>query len=340
MLNGLQNLAQMAREVAFAINDFTASKDAKIRQALNRRYLYVAGAFRWQQLEHSDESGLRIFSDITLPTLIGSEGEAPMPLGMGRLISLHHQDSRREQLVALQMREFYARANLQSSSQGRPLVYTKVGETAQYRRLAASGAVTAYSSTSANDALTARVMFRENAGQVGEPHWTDVAGPFVAGASVGGGVSLAEGYPIERVALPVAWTGTFELKDGSGNSLVLIQRIEEPATASNSTEVTYTRQLLRFWPVPDTGYGLTVTWLRDVQSLTEDDDAPLMPVSRALVEGAIADMLTQKGEDASRHEALFGQYTQVAAGMQMTNETPQVVPRGRNMKRAVGIWHY
>lgn len=340
MLNGLQTLAQMAREVAFAINDFTASKDAKIRAAINRRYLFVAGSFRWVQLEVADETGRRIASDSTLTTLIGSEAEAPMPVSMGRLVSLHHQDSRRERLTPLSMKEFYARASLAESSQGRPMIYSKVGETAQYRRLSAAGAITAYSSTSANDALVAKVYYKLSDAQPGAPAWSDVSGGFVAGVSVGSGVSLAAGYPIEKVVLPVEWTGTFVLKDGGGNELVSILRVEQPSTAANNTEVTYTRQLLRFWPTPDSGYGLTVTWLRDVMALTEDDDVPLMPVSRALVEGAIADMLSQKGEDASKHESLFAQYASTAAGMQGTNETAQITPRGRNMKRAVGIWHY
>lgn len=342
MLNGLQTLAQMKREVAFAVNDFTESKAAKIEAAINRRYLYVAGVFRWAQLEHADESGLRIFTDSDRRTLEAGEPEAPLPQGMGRLVSLHHQDSRRAALQSFTLKEFYSRVVTQTANTGYPWAYTKIGDTAQYRRLADAGPVTAKSSTSANNALVARVYFRKQGGHIGQANWADVTGNFVAGVSVGSGVRLDAGFPVEKVVLPAAWTGNFQILDGSANVLVDIQRIEEPNTASNATEVTYQRQLIRVWPTPDADYGLTVTWLRDVQSLTEDEDVPLMPVSRALVEGAIADILTQKGETdlANKHEALFTQYAQVAAGVQQSNQTPQVTPRYRNMRRGVGIWHY
>lgn len=342
-LNGFQSLSQMTLEVGYFLNDITTARRAKIAAAINRRYQMATTVQPWPQLTRSESSGLRTTADPDLKNLVAGEAEVPLPYGVGRLLSVSLLGEPGGTLEARSGQAFWDEVRDHATLAGTPCIYTLAGYTAQYRSLAAAGALIAKSNSSGNDAAkTVRVHFRKGASGTDQTAWQDLSGAFSSGVSLGSGAGVLAGYAVEKVVLPVGWVGNFTLEDSGAVKVTSIQPIEVPVTATNLSQIVYTRKLIRVWPVPDTSAGLAITWLSDALPMSEDEDTPQIPVSRALVAGAIADMLAQKGElaAASKYEGQFNEIMAGLTGFHQSDAQGRVIPRGRNSLTANGVWHY
>lgn len=313
----------------------SANLRAACKDAINRALDSAASLFDWPQLVEADESGVRILSDSTLPSLLSGDSFMPAPYAAGRLRSLVVQGAHSPPVEIVTPDELYHRAGVQLAFEvGVPRFAAQVGVTAQTRRLASDGALTCYSSSASNDGTkTVRVYFQKSSAPLGGRSWADVTGTFSTGVQLGGGATLEAGYPIKSITLPTGWAGTCEIRDGSGTSLVLVPSVEEPSTNTNSLPQTIQRALLKVFPTPDADYPATVIWWRVPLMLTEDEDVPELPIGSFLVARAAADIFGQQGKlaESALWEGRAMTALRSTLQQQSGHKRQQSVPAGGNI---------
>jgi hypothetical protein len=299
---GLSTFTDMVSLVGRLVNDPSTGRQTQIKDAINAAYHWAATNRQWDQLLAADETGRRALGDSNLKTLEASESEAPMPWGATRLKSLFYQDSHQRPIELIETAELYERAGGDLSVTGRPLYAAVIGKTAQYARLPASEAMK-FDSDVSNANEVVRVEYTGSTGHVGRAGtFEDLTTGDWTSMVTSSGSQLA-GWPITRISIPSTFEGDFRAYRNNGTTkLVEIKADEIPNTNPSSTYVIADRMLLRFWPVPDADYGLTVVYYRLPRRLTEDEDQPEVPVADFLAYRAAAAISRIKGDHQSAQQ--------------------------------------
>jgi len=332
-MSGYTTFDSMIDEVGRIVGDTSTGRRVPIKDALRRHYDTIAAAVEWPQLVAFDDSGLRTLGATTVASLEAGEPEAPAPFDAGKIrsIMIQGQDAPAIEVVQPGFLVEVAGSQLSTASR-RPVYAAQIGVTAQTLRLEADDALTAWApDTSQNDnTQTVRVEYRTSDAPLGHESFALIQGIFSTGAAMSG--TVAAGYSISKVTLAVGWAGAFELRDGDGNVIVHIASDMQPATNTLlSQRKTRSRPLYRFWPTPDTDYGLTWTWWRHPRRLQNELDAPEMPVSAYLIEAAASDILQHmdKAQAAMIHQGQADKFVRML--MRQNNRgAVQVLPRGGN----------
>lgn len=338
MTLGHKNLSEIVAAAGDIVQDTSTARASSLKASVNRRYREALASDRWPPSLRTDETGLRIASIADLYTFESGEKEAPMPHGCARVESIQIQGVATPPLEWREQRDFYDTIGTTLTTTGIPLIYTDIGTTAQFRRLSAAGTLTCYSNVSANDnQRTARVYFRPSTEMVADDAWQDVGGAFSTGVAMS--QACMAGYPIIRVELPVGWVGSFSMQDGAGFVLVSAQGLEFPQANVNSTRQSIERRLIRVWPVPAADYPATVSWWREADDLTEDEDTPIIPIAEYLIHAAAADIFRQmhEADQAVAQEQLAGRALRQAEKQFGQTRTTFAAPRMGNVASMTGV---
>jgi len=333
---GLMTFGQLADEVGVLIEDSSAGRRPSIKSSIARLYDAACAESGFSGQDKVDSSGLRngASSASTIKTLENGEAEFPLPYGVGRLKSLHHQSVLAARtLIGVDPQELFDRAGSDLNTTGTPLYYAEVGYTAQWRRLSAASVLTAYASLPNNDgSKTVRVVFRTQAAYTGETLYHDLTGSFSTGLSLAEGATFEAGWPIESVYLPPAWVGRFMIQTGS-TEIVDIRGWVAPSTSNTELDKAYRRKLIRVWPVPSMDYGLTVTWRNAPRRLALESDVIEIPVAGYLVHAAAADVLTTMGllQKASVQMSLAIKKLEDSKNQNLPSTSRSMRPKYRNM---------
>lgn len=347
---GLKNVREMLDAIARNLRNQSSAFEAQILERINSRYMEIASVGAWRELDVVHEYGTRRNDDTVdgdvLPILVDGEAEAPLPWLTGRLKSLHLQSpGRGRALIAKDAQTFYDETNWRSAQSGPPLMYTYLGVTAQERRLNTLENIEVFCNNANNDGQrVVRVHLKRQTTAFGFPKWQDIEGSFSTGSPITG--TPAKGWPIERVSLPPDWSGSVFVRGvTSGTNFVTIGSIEQPDTNTNDNRITFERPLIRVWPVPNADYKCTVVYTREPYELTEDEDAPLIPVSEYLIDAVTADLMEDIGrvqEAQPRRAAAIGFY-QAVSGRHTNDAARKARPYRGNFLRQTGThtgWPY
>ena len=288
-------LSQMVDEVGNVTHHTETSAETPIKDALNRALAAVPRG-DWQQLQRTDETGLRQFSDSDIATFEANDQFYPGPLQVDKVLSILPDTAGAAEVEIVTAKELHTRVQGLLDTPGIPRYAALVGQTIQHRRFDGALSCTVTCNVATNDnSKVLRVDYDKATGFVGGQSWEDVDGGFLAGVAMFRPVQGP--YGLRRLSIPVGWAGaiTFTI-----NSVVvsLINTLEEPPTNTNLAHEVVTRPLYRLWPVPDADYGCIVTWARAPMRLTEDEDVPEIPVSPHLVLAAAADIFDSLDNNA------------------------------------------
>lgn len=338
MALGNENFATIKLAAGRIIQDTSPTRDVSLGDACNRRLNEASSAYEWPQLIRVDETGLRNRAETDLKTFELGQAEAPMPVGCGRVKSIVLQTLGCDEVVELEQEELYQMAGGQLNATGTPRYFCHIGQTAQYRRLVTSDTVTLTSNNALNDSMSVRMWFKKSTAIVETDAFQDVTGSFSTGVLVD--QECAEGYPIERISLPVGWHGSLNVAGSHGTDIVSMQSVEFPVAANNNMQRTESRQLIRVWPVPAIDYGATVIWWREMRPLTEDADEPIIPISSYLIHATAAEGFRQMGrvQEAAVQDQLAERSMYRIRHQYGNKQTLHAAPRFGDVTIQTGVW--
>lgn len=300
----MRQFSVMVTEVGDNIEDRSTARQTTIKADLNTAYAAIATIREWDELITVDESGRRQLDSATPGTLVQDEAEMPLPWNCTRLKGLTYRTRSTGKIDIIEESDLFRLAGSQMNSTGTPRIACVLSRTAQYNKYTAAAAGTLeFKSTSVNANQTIRVHLQKSTAAVGEYQWVDLSSAdWVSTKATSPTVAL--GWPIKRISIPSTWVDDLIVTDlaTSNKQLVRIMADEHPVTAANSKYTVADRLLLRVWPVPSEDLGLTVSYWRRPEALTEDEDTPLMPVSDFMVFKASGTGLRRMGDHKGARE--------------------------------------
>lgn len=325
---GFMAVRDMVAEVQGLVQQTSLTHRNKVIAALNRAYDEIVADYDWPQLERTADFSLAAGSLYF-----------PLPWEATETVSIALNSPTAVILTEESMKKLLLRAGPEVITRSVPLYYARAGMTAQKLIISTSQTLTAKSSDAGNDApvvRSARIRYRENGAEEGRFVYADVQGDFTTGVDLPS--DPAAGWSIETVALPAGWVGDFRIEDASANVYVDVDNTERLDTTANAHYQTWSRPYVRIWPVPDATYTGFVSWQMRPPALLADDDKPLIPVSSAIVDRAVARMLRM---DRRPDEAPGFERTAEAALARVRGAEPQIRegmrPKGGDILGASGI---
>lgn len=341
MTNSLQvqTFLSMQTEVGRVVQDTSTIRKASIKDALNRALGIASEMFEWPQLLKADESGVRYLSDTTLTTFMSGDPYAVAPFGCGRIKALVPQVTTWGNIEIISSDALYQRVGSQLNIVGKPMLAAITGRTVQFIPIDTQGVCSVLCTSDANDnILTLRFYFRSSAMQPGDATWVDVSGAFSTAAVLPTNDTVAAGYSLEAIGVPVGWAGSIILQDRNNITVGVVAMTEQPDTSVNGTIITLSRPLMRLWPIPDADYAATWIWWRVPLRLTEDSDIPEIPVSAFLVAKASAEIFSQMGKQAPAQlwEGRAATYLKLATGQNTATKRIQAAPYMGNLVDQTG----
>lgn len=294
MINGYGTALQLQQDVQDLVQDVTTIGGQKILRALNRAIDEITSDGDWPQLERADEVGLEKRSD-TAQTVIDSSASSFFagPVNCERVKSITIYSPTGATMKQASAAELASDAGSELNSRtGVPYSFARVGQTAQFKPLAADGTLTMKCTSSGNDDVRdVRVRYRTSTAHLGASVTEDVLGGTFSGSGIALNSTVEAGWSIESVDLPVGWVGALTIEDASANVIVEIANVFSPGTTSGSHWVHYSRPLFRVWPNPDQDYKATVVWKERHQPLLTATDALQIPAAAAVVYKAASSIM-------------------------------------------------
>lgn len=268
-------------------NASTAARNV-IANLIQSRYEEVADSYDWQELERTSEIGLRK-ADTAINSFVQADAYVPLPLDARRVTGLFipSQDIKLDKVSASQL---YEAMGSRINETGVPQVYAEVGVTAQYRAIATAGTVTFTASNANNDDIASVVVdYVTNTGQDAQVFSATLTGAFSTGLTI---ASVALGYSIQRVIVPINWDGTLAATDAGALEILKFQVLKDQTSVTvNDKTYELKRQLIRVGPVPDGNYSAVVVYQRRPRPLLDDNDTTEIPVAQYLINMAASDYL-------------------------------------------------
>lgn len=265
----------------------SALLDTKIKDAINRAYESVAKSGTWPSLDRTDVVGLKSPALSSETTLLGLAATSPLPWGCRNAHAVFLNTSEQIELKQVTIDELLRRHRIDET--GTPSFYALVGETVQYKELAASDTFVLTGNAANDDIATARIWYREQTGHLGEVVSPAFTGTFSSGIT--SPTAAAAGYSIERITVSKNWVGPITITRTTGATEIAAIATPFTTAASNPMRRVETRPLMRVAPLPTADTACTVVWRRVPRRLLKNDDVPEIPVSAALIYGAAADLL-------------------------------------------------
>jgi len=342
VINGYGSAAQLQRDVQDLVQDVSTIGGQKILRAINRALDEISSDADWPQLERSDELGLRKASDTGVAVLDSGSGYFTGPVDAERVksITIYSPTGCTMRQVSASELATTAGAELQSRSDI-PRVFSRVGQCAQWKPIAADSQMTLKCSDSGNDDVRdVRVRYKRYDSHMGATVVEDVLAGTFSGAGIALNATVESGWSIESVDLPVGWVGRTTIEDSAASTVVEIDNAFEPGSLSGSHWVHYSRPLFRVWPNPDRDYKATVVWKRRHPPILTATDVLEIPAAAAVVFKAAASIMGAERRLADA--AAFNRRAEAALERELSGTgraTTAVTPAMGSVLGATGVPH-